>query len=315
MGATFLLRRLVYLIPIWFGISLLAFGLGVLAPGDPGQVLYIQLYGQPPPDQTALDALRAEYGFDDPFWARYGRWVTDVLRGDLGYSYESGRPVLRELTQRMAATFQMAVGGLLVATLLAFPLGMVAALRYNTSVDLLTRLFTLLGTAMPAYWLAYLLILLFSVRLQWLPVAGTGTWRHLVLPCVTLGLGGAASLSRLLRSSLLEVLSQDYMRTARAKGMRRPRVTVQHALRNALIPVITNMGTLFGFLLSGAVVVETVFAWPGIGQLIIGAIAFRDYPLIQGFVLFTGTVFVLINLLVDLAYSVIDPRIRVASSA
>lgn len=308
---TYLARRLLYLLPIWFGISLLAFGLSVLAPGDPGLRLYMHLYGQPPPNQMALDELRAEYGLDDPFLVRFSRWTAAAVRGDLGQSYQSGRPVLAELTGHLAATVKIALAGMAVSLLLAFPLGIIAAVRPNSIADLLSRFFSLIGTAMPAYWLAYMLILLFAVRLQWLPVLGTGTWRHLVLPGVTLGLGGAASVSRLLRSTMLEALGQEYVRAARAKGVRPHWVVLRHAFRNALIPVVTLMGNLFGFLLSGAVVVETVFALPGIGRLMVDAISFRDYPIIQGFVLFTGTVFVLINLLVDLSYPLIDPRVRV----
>jgi peptide/nickel transport system permease protein len=308
---TYIARRLLYLLPIWFGISLLAFGLGVLAPGDPASALYMQLYGQPPPDQTAIDELRAEYRLDDPFLVRFGRWTAAAVRGDLGVSYQSGRPVLDELAGHLWATVQIALAGMVVSLLLAFPLGIVAAVWPNSAADLLSRFFSLIGTAMPAYWLAYMLILLFAVRLQWLPVLGTGSWQHLVLPGVTLGLGGAASVSRLLRSTMLEVLGQEYIRAARAKGVRPQWVVLRHALRNAMIPVVTVMGNLFGFLLSGAVVVETVFALPGIGRLMVDAISFRDYPVIQGFVLFTGTVFVLINLLVDLSYPLIDPRVRV----
>ncbi|MCB0155955.1 MAG: ABC transporter permease [Anaerolineae bacterium] len=315
-GSTaYLIRRILYLGPLWLGLSLLAFGLGLFAPGDPAASLYVRLYGQPAANQTALDELRAEYGLNDPFLVRYGRWVAAALRGDLGNSYQSGRPVLGELVNRFGATSQIAVGGLFVAMLIAFPLGIAAARHPNRSVDLLARLFALIGTAMPAYWLAYLLILLFAVRLKWLYVSGTGTWWHLLLPALTLGLGGAASLSRLLRASLLEVFNQDYIRTARAKGLWEGRVVLRHALHNASIPVVTLLGSLFGFLLSGAVVVETVFAWPGIGRLIVDAISFRDYPVIQGFVLVTGTIFVLINLGVDLLYTVIDPRIRFSGPA
>ena len=313
-GFTYLVRRLFYLLPLWIGISFLAFGLSLLAPGDPASGLYVQLYGQPAPSQSALDSLRREYGLDKPFLVRYGLWLLAALQGDLGFSYQSGQPVLVEITDRIGPTFQMALGGLLVSLLIAFPLGLIAALRANQSADLAARLFALIGTAMPAYWLAYILILLFSVQLKWLPVAGTGSWRHFILPSLTLGLGGAASLSRLLRSAVLEVLGQDYVRTARAKGLSQGQVIGRHALRNALIPVVTLTGGLFGFLLSGAVVVETVFAWPGIGRLIIDAIAFRDYPVIQGFVLFTGTLFVLINLLVDLSYVWLDPRIRLTGT-
>jgi ABC-type dipeptide/oligopeptide/nickel transport system permease component len=228
----------------------------------------------------------------------------------LGKSFDSGRPVTEELTSHIGVTLQIAVGGLLVAILVAMPLGLIAAAYPNSLFDIAARLIALTGNAMPAYWLAYLLILLFAVKLQWFPVAGTGSFKHLVLPAITLGLGGAASLSRLLRSSMLEQLNQEYIRTARAKGMQERTVMWGHALRNALIPLVTIIGNFFGFLLAGAVVVETVFALPGIGRLILDAISFRDYPLIQGFVLFTGTVFVLINLLVDMSYLVIDPRVR-----
>lgn len=306
----YLIRRLLYLIPIWLGISLLAFGISLLVPGDPASSLYVQLYGQPAPDQMALERLRDEYGLNDPFPIRYGRWLAGAVRGDLGVSYQSGRPVSQELVARIGPTLQIAFGGLIVALLLALPLGIVAALQANRLPDLLARLFALLGTSIPSFWLAYILILLFSVRLKWLPVAGTGSWQHFILPSITLGLGGAASLSRLLRSSMLETLNQDYVRTARAKGLWEQRIVVRHALRNALIPVVTLIGSIFGFLLSGAVVVETVFAWPGIGRLIVDAISFRDYPVIQGFVLFTGTIFVLINLTIDFSYLWVDPRIR-----
>lgn len=310
--SAYLARRLLSLIPVWWGISFLAFGIGSLAPGDAAPAMYIQLYGQPAPNQTALDELRAEYGLDDPFWVRYGRWLGGAVQGDLGHSFASGRPVAEELTSHIGITLQIAVGGLLVAIVVAMPLGMLAAAYPNTLFDLLTRLVALTGNAMPAYWLAYILILVFAVKLQWFPVAGTGTLKHLVLPAVALGLGGSASLSRLLRSSMLEQLNQDYIRTARAKGVRERLIIWRHALRNALIPLVTIIGNFFGFLLAGAVVVETVFALPGIGRLILDAISFRDYPLIQGFVLFTGTVFVLINLLVDMSYLVIDPRVRLA---
>jgi len=310
--SAYLARRLLSLIPVWWGISFLAFGIGSLAPGDAAPAMYIQLYGQPAPNQTALDELRAEYGLDDPFWVRYGRWLGGAVQGDLGHSFASGRPVAEELTSHIGITLQIAVGGLLVAIVVAMPLGMLAAAYPNTLFDLLTRLVALTGNAMPAYWLAYILILVFAVKLQWFPVAGTGSLKHLVLPAVALGLGGSASLSRLLRSSMLEQLNQDYIRTARAKGVRERLIIWRHALRNALIPLVTIIGNFFGFLLAGAVVVETVFALPGIGRLILDAISFRDYPLIQGFVLFTGTVFVLINLLVDMSYLVIDPRVRLA---
>ena len=306
----YLARRVLYLLPVWMAISVLAFGLGSLAPGDPAEAIYYQTFGEPPQDQAALDELREELGLNDPLPVRYGRWTFDAFRGDLGLSYRSGQPVWPALATRLWSTFTLAIGGLLIATLIAFPLGILAAVRHNTLIDFAARLFSLLGAAMPSYWLAYIFILLFAVYLHWLPVAGSGSWRHLILPCFTLGLGGAALLSRLIRSSMLEVLGYDYISTARAKGLTERRVILLHALRNVLIPVVTVMGTLLGLLLSGAIIVETVFAWPGLGRLIIDAISFRDYPVIQGFVLFTGTVFVLVNLIVDVSYTWIDPRVR-----
>lgn len=306
----YIARRVVSLVPVWIGISLLAFLLGVLAPGDPAAALYRQLTGRPAADPAALAQFRAEYGLNDPLPVRYLHWAGAAVQGNLGTSYRSGRPILTELASGFAASLQLALGGLLITILIALPLGIVAAVWHDTLPDLLLRLFALVGAAMPAYWLAYLFILLFSVRLRWLPVQATGSWQALILPCVTLGIGGAATLSRLLRSSLLDVLNEDYIRTARGKGLRERGVVLRHALRNALIPAITVLGGLFGSLLAGAVIVETVFARPGLGVLVTNAISFRDYPVIQGVVLLGGTLFVLINLLVDLSYTWIDPRIR-----
>ena len=311
----YLARRVLSIVPVWIGISLLAFSLGTLAPGDPAAALYQHAYGIPPPNEAALQELREELGLNAPFPLRYGRWTFAALRGDLGISIRTGVAVWPELATRLWATLKLTLGGFIVATLIAFPIGILAAVRHNTWADLAARLFSLLGAAMPSYWLAYILILLFAVHLHLLPVAGTGSWRHLILPCFTLGLGGAAILSRLLRSSMLEILGNDYIRTARAKGLPERRVVLFHALRNALIPVVTVMGTILGHLLTGTIIVETVFAWPGLGQLIVDSIFFRDYPVIQGFVLFAGTVFVLINLVVDLSYTWIDPRVRLGGAS
>ena len=309
----YIARRVVSILPVCIGISLLAFLLGVLAPGDPAPALYKQLTGAPAADPVALEKFRIEYGLNDPLPIRYLRWAASALRGDLGYSYRSGRPILEELISSFGPSLQLAVGGLAIAILIAFPLGILAALWHNSLLDFVMRLLALLGAAMPSYWLAYLFILFFSVQLRWLPVAGTGSWQALILPCLTLGIGGAAVLSRLLRSSMLEVLGEDYVRTARAKGLREHIMILRHALRNALIPAITVLGGMFGGLLAGAVIVETVFARPGIGSLITNAISFRDYPVIQGVVLLGGTLFVVINLLVDLSYPLIDPRIRLGA--
>lgn len=307
----YLLRRLAYLVPVWLGISLVAFVLANLTPGDPARLMLQRDLGrQPTGDEVA--AARAELGLDDPFVVRYGRWLGGALTGDLGSSYRTGEPVLGALLGRFPATFQIAVLGLLGAIALALPLGILAAVWRNSPLDHLSRLLALAGAAMPNYWVAYLLILLFAVRWQVLPVAGRGTWQHAVLPAVTLGLAASASLMRLTRSEMLEVLGQDFVRTGWAKGLGARAVIVGHALRNALIPVMTVAGMRFAGLLGGAVIVETIFAWPGIGKFVLDSIFDRDYPVIQGFVIFMGTVFLLINLLVDLGYASLDPRIRLS---
>ena len=307
----FVARRLVFLIPVWIGISLVAFALATLTPGDPARLaLQRELGRQPTAEETV--AAREQMGLDDPAPVRYVRWVGDAVTGDLGTSYRTGTPVLESLADRFPTTLQIAGGGLLLAIFIAIPLGIVAAVYQRGPIDHLSRVLALAGASMPSYWVAYLLILLLSVRLGWLPVAGSETWKHAVMPALTLGIGGSASLMRLTRAEMLETLNQDYVRTARAKGLRSGVVMVRHALRNTLIPISTVLGMRFAGMLGGAVIVETIFAWPGIGKLVVDAIFDRDYPMIQGFVIFMGTAFLLINLLVDLGYGLIDPRIRLA---
>lgn len=307
--ARYLLRRLAYLVPVWLGISFIAFALANLTPGDPARLMLQRELGrQPTGDEVAV--ARAELRLDDPFVVRYGRWLGDAVTGNLGTSYRTGEPVLGALLGRFPYTFQIAFIGLLGAVALALPLGILAAVWRNSPLDHLSRILALVGAAMPSYWVAYLLILVLAVRLQVLPVAGRGTWQHLILPSITLGLAASASLMRLTRSEMLEVLGQDFVRTGWAKGLGAQAVIVGHALRNALLPVMTVAGMRFAGLLGGAVIVETIFAWPGIGKFVLDSIFDRDYPVIQGFVVFMGTVFLLINLLVDLGYAALDPRIR-----
>jgi peptide/nickel transport system permease protein len=305
----FILRRLVYLVPVWIGISLVTFLLTNLTPGDPARLaLQRELGRQPTTEETA--ALRDLLGLDDPIPIRYLRWLGDALTGDLGLSYRTGKPVLESLAERFPTTLQIAGLGLLLAIVIAIPLGVLAAVYQRSPIDHLSRVLALLGAAMPSYWVAYLLILLLSVKLGLLPVAGSQTWQHAVMPALTLGIGGSASLMRLTRSETLETLHQDYIRTARAKGLRRRTLLLRHALRNTMIPITTVLGMRFAGMLGGAVIVETIFSWPGIGKLVVDAIFDRDYPMIQGFVIFMGTAFLLINLIVDLGYGLIDPRIR-----
>ena len=305
----YLLGRLFSLIPVWLGISFVAFVLANLTPGDPARMMMQrQLDRQPTPEEVRV--AREELHLDDSFLLRYVRWLTDAATGDLGSSYRTGEPVTQALLDRFPATLQIAVIGLALALLVALPLGAISAVWRNSLIDHLARVLSLAGASMPSYWVAYLLILVFAVNLKILPVSGRGDWRHVVLPSVTLGLAGMASLLRLTRSEMLEVLGQDYIRTGRAKGLQERTIVVGHALRNALIPVLTVAGLRFGFLLGGAVIVETIFAWPGIGKFVLDSIFDRDYPVIQGFVVFMGTVFLLVNLGVDVAYGVLDPRIR-----
>lgn len=305
----YLLRRFLYIIPVWLGISIVAFALSNLTPGDPARMMMQrQLDRQPTPQEVAH--ARAELHLDDPFLVRYARWLKAASTGDLGKSYRTGGSVTEALLHRFPYTLQIAALGLGLAVLVALPLGVLSAVWRNSPIDHLSRVIALAGASMPSYWVAYLLILTFSVHLKLLPVAGRGTWQHLVLPAVTLGLAGMASLMRLTRSEMIEVLGQDFIRTGRAKGLNQRALVVGHALRNALIPVLTVAGLRFAGLLGGAVIVETIFAWPGIGKYVLDSIYDRDYPVIQGFVVFMGTVFLLVNLAVDIAYGILDPRIR-----
>ena len=307
----FVLRRLLYLVPVWIGISLVAFLLANLAPGDPARLALQRALGrQPTGAETA--AAREQMGLNDSPPVQYLNWLGNALTGDLGLSYRTGKPVLESLVERFPTTLQIAGGGLLLAIAIAIPLGVLAAVYRRGPIDHLSRVVALLGASMPSYWVAYLLILLFSVRLGMLPVAGSQTWQHAVMPALTLGIGGSASLMRLTRSEMLETLGQDYIRTARAKGLHSRTLLVRHALRNTMIPISTVLGMRFAGMLGGAVIVETIFSWPGIGKLVVDATFDRDYPMIQGFVIFMGTAFLLINLIVDIGYGLIDPRIRLA---
>ncbi len=304
-------RRLGAVIPVWLGITLVAFALTSVTPGDPARLQFQAREGRPP-TATELAAERADLSLDDPAPIRYLRWLGAAVTGDLGSSYRSGDPVLGILADRAPATFQIAVMGMTLSIALAVPLGIVSAIRRNGPADHAIRLVSLTGASMPSYWLAYLLILLVAVRWQLLPVAGQGSWRHAILPALTLGLGGAAALLRLVRTCMLDVLRQDFVQVARARGLREGRVVVGHAFRAAFAPVLTLAGLQFAGLLGGAVIVESIFAWPGVGKVLLDAITERDYPVIQGFVLFAGTTFLAINLVVDLLLSRLDPRIGAA---
>jgi len=303
---TWILRRVLAVVPVLFGVTLAVFSMLFLVPGDPVKMMLAEFVTNP--DQVAQ--MRAQLHLDEPILQQYGRFVANAARGDLGTSIRSRRPVTAEIRENVASTAQLAVAAMLVAVAVGVPLGLLAALSRNSWLDVTSMGTALLGLSMPSFWLGLLLIFVFSLHLAWFPATGGGDLRHLVLPSITLGTIAAAIIARLTRSSMLEVLGQDYVRTARAKGLGGFSVVVRHALKNALIPIITIFGLQFGNLLAGAVIVETVFSRPGLGRLIVGGILSKDFPLVQGTVLFVATVYVLINLLVDVAYAYADPRIR-----
>lgn len=299
---------------VWLLISFVAFSLGALAPGDPAEIMLLRRTGDQPSEADVV-SLRHELGLDRPFLVRYGAWLADATRGDVGRSYRSGQPVHDELRTRFPATLALALSALALGLIIAVPLAVISVAARDTMVDHAARMAALAGVSLPSYWLGYMLILLFAVTLRWLPVSGAGGPRHLLLPALTLALGSAASVTRMLRANLLDELGADYVRTARAKGLPAWTVLTRHALRNALNPLVTVSALRFGRLLGEAVIVETVFAWPGIGRWMVESINDRDYPAIQGFVLYIATVFVIINVVVDLSYRVLDPRVRLGATA
>jgi len=303
---TYLARRLLAVIPVLFGVTLAVFSMLFLVPGDPVKIMLAEFVTTP--DQVAQ--MRAQLHLDEPILKQYGRFVGNALRGDLGTSIRSRRAVSTEIGDNVGSTAQLALASMAVAVAIGVPLGLMAALLRNSWFDAGSMIVALLGVSMPSFWLGLLMIVAFSLHLGWFPATGGGDLWHLVLPSVTLGMIASAIIARLTRSSMLEVLGQDYVRTARAKGLAWWGVVVRHALKNALIPVITIFGLQFGNLLAGAVIVETVFSRPGLGRLIVGGILAKDFPLVQGTVLFVAAAYVMINVLVDIAYAFVDPRIR-----
>lgn len=304
----YLLKRLFYLLPVMLGISVITFGLINLAPGDPAEI--ILRVGGAEPTREAVNALRAELGLNDPVYIQYLRWLWDAVRLDFGVSYRTGLPVTREILSRFPATLELTLAAMTFMILVALPAGVLSALYRHAFIDHLTRVFALLGASLPGFWKGLMLIYLFAVVWGLLPVMGRGGLRHLVLPAVTLGFGMAAVYTRIIRAGMLEVLNQDYIKLARAKGLQERWVIGRHALKNALLPTVTLFGMSLGHLLGGTVIVETIFAWPGVGKFVVDAIFNRDYPVIQGYAMFMALIFVLANLLVDLSYGLLDPRIR-----
>jgi peptide/nickel transport system permease protein len=301
----FLARRLVLTIPVLLGVATLVFSLIHLIPGDPAQAML----GEAASPQDIAE-LRQRLGLDRPLLEQYASFVGDAVRGDLGTSLRTSEPVTRMIAERMPATFELAAAAMLFAIAVSMPLGMAAAVWRGTGVDHSAMTLALLGISIPNFWLGPLLAIVFAVELGWLPVSGRGTWAHLVLPAISLGAALAAILARMTRATLLEELREQYVLAARARGAARLRAVVRHAFRNSLIPVVTLVGLQFGAVLTGAVITETIFAWPGIGRLLIQSIGFRDYPIVQGCILLIAVTYVGVNLLTDLVYGVLDPRIR-----
>ena len=305
----YLIRRLLLTIPVLLGVATLVFSLIHMIPGDPAQAMLGE--GAAPED---VAQLRERLGLDRPLLVQYGSFLQGLARGDLGVSLRNDQPVLRQILERMPATAELALASMAVAILIALPLGIIAAVWRGTAIDYTAMTLSLVGISVPNFWLGPLLAIVFAVELGWLPVGGRGTLAHLVLPAATLGAALAAILARMTRASLLEELREPYVLAARAKGVSRARAVLHHALRNSLIPIVTILGLQFGVVLTGAVITETIFAWPGIGRLLIQSISFRDYPTVQGCVLLIAVTYVGVNLVTDLTYGFLDPRIRVDRS-
>lgn len=302
---SYLLRRLVLTIPVLVGVATLVFSLLHLVPGDPAQSMLGEAAAA-----ADVEELRARLGLNKPLPRQYADFMLGVVQGDLGTSFRYNTKVSTEIGSRLRNTMLLAVAAMAVALTIALPLGILAANFRGRFADHAAMTLALVGISMPNFWLGPLLAILFAVKLGWLPVSGTGSVAHLVLPAVTLGAALAAILARMTRASLLEELRELYVLAARARGLSRVRVVLRHAFRNSLIPIVTIVGLQFGAVLTGTIITETIFAWPGVGRLLIQSISFRDYPLVQGCILFISMVYVGVNLLTDLAYGWLDPRIR-----
>ncbi len=305
----YLVRRFYSMLIILLCVSAITFSLMHLVPGDPAQIIAEKKYGEEVTAAT-VELVRIEMGLDRPISIQYFSWLGGILQGEFGESFRTGRPVWEEIMNKLSATAELALAAILVSIIIAIPVGIISAVKQYSILDNGSMIGAMVGVSMPNFWLGLLLILLFSVHLEWLPVFGRGELKHLILPALTLGTGLAAVTTRLTRSSILEVLKQDYIRTARAKGLTEMSVISGHMLKNSLIPVVTIVGLQFGALLEGAVVVEVIFAWPGIGRLLYDSIFARDFPVIQGCVFIIALIYVAVNLLVDISYAWLDPRIR-----
>jgi peptide/nickel transport system permease protein len=301
----YLLRRLLLTVPVLLGVATLVFALIHLVPGDPAQAM---LGESASPDDVAR--LRTNLGLDRPLLTQYGAFLAGAGRGDLGKSFRTGQPVAQEIGRRLGDTAILALCAMAVAIVIAIPLGILAAVFRGRFIDHAAMTLALAGISIPSFWLGPLLAILFAVQLGWLPVSGSGTPLHVILPAITLGTALAAILARMTRSSVIEELRELYVLAARSRGLSQSRAVVRHAFRNSLIPVVTIIGLQFGAVLTGTIITETIFGWPGVGRLLITAINTRDYPLVQGCILFISVTYVAMNLITDLTYGFLDPRIR-----
>lgn len=303
----FILQRVIALVPLLLGVSLLVFLMTQLVPGDPVMMMLGEYSVASAED---IEKLRTQLGFNDPLHVQYGRYLSGLVQGDLGDSMRSRKPVAQLILQRLPRTIELTVSALLFAILFGTVMGITAALHHNSWLDYFTVTIALLGVSIPGFWLALLLILFFSVYLGWLPVLSDPGIKGLILPALALGLWAGGTIARLVRSGMLEVIRQDYIRTAHAKGLADRAVVYRHALRNALLPVVTVVGLQFGQILAGTVIIEAVFSRPGLGLMLVNAIIAKDFPLVQGIVMFVAAAYIIVNSLVEILYVWVDPRIR-----
>lgn len=301
----YIIRRILFMIPILLGVSLIVFSLMHLTPGDPVQIM-LGDFAQP----AQVEIMRDNLGLNDPIHMQYFNFIRNSLQGDFGRSIHYNEPVINLIKARVGYTINLSLAGFIVSYLIAFPAGIISAIKRNTFIDDFSMVFALIGISMPNFWLGMMLMLVFALRFRLLPATGVGTWRHLVLPAITVGTAGAALATRLIRSSMLEVINKDYIRTARAKGLKERIVVFKHALKNAILPVLTIIGLRLGFILSGSVITEIVFARPGLGRLMVDSIFRRDYLVVQASVLLVAVTVLIANLIIDLVYGLIDPQIR-----
>lgn len=309
----YIIHRLIHLIPVLLGITFLTFALTYLSPGDPAELMLSATGSTPSPE--LIQQVRGELGLNKPFLIQYFNWLTSVLGGDFGISYKYSKPVLDLILRALPATFKLAGMTLLMTMIIAFPLGILSAIHRNKLLDNIIRVISFLGISLPAPWIAMILMYIFALKLKLLPVMGNANWTSIILPSASMTILLASRYIRQVRVYILEEISQDYVVAAKARGVKDRSVLLRHVLRSTLVPIITQLGLSFGVLLGGAVIIETIFSWPGVGKLAIEAIFTRDYPLIQGYVVWMTIIYMLINMLVDISYYILDPRMRLEKGA